>query len=217
MTSTFATVLLTLFLVVIPAKTFADVDANSIFLEARSPASNLDLILHSISSTMSEMYVKSPGKYAESRYPLVTQTGTAIWLKYINNKIVANANITKIEGFIKLTREQRKKLVSEVLLLIMMHTKANVNLVSQTGMLMGLKSHHVFLCLKINDLRYDDKNESISGVLPGKLSLGPYYLSGLAAYSDGEFVFSESYYLNLKVNGGIAVSGDPKKFVIERE
>ena len=65
--------------------------------------------------------------------------------------------------------------------------------------------------LRISNLMVDQKDQPI------RLNLPLVYDVGQAGYRNGQFVYSEDYYLKLQVIEGKAKSGDATKFVIERE
>ncbi len=205
---------LTFFLVALPY-TRADIDKESIFSQARYPASELDLQLSQIGKSLWQIYVNSPDEKTKKEHPLVTQAGIGIQLNYFgDDRISATGRVTKLDGFLKLSADERKQLVLNTLELIKSYLYTAVTLVDKnTGHISGkvIENHHIKLEVIINDLRLNDKKEDIRLILPSEIGFGQ------AGYKDGQFIFSEAYFLNLKVHDGVAVSGNPNKYVIERE
>ena len=205
----------TLFLVVSPY-TRADIDKESIFSQARYPASELDLQLSQIEKSLWQIYVNNPDEKTQKKHPLVTQAGIGVHLNYFgDDRISATGKVTKLDGFLKLSAGERKQLVLNTLELIKSYLYIAATLVDKnTGRFSGkvIENHHIKLEVIINDLRLNDKKEDIRFlILPSEIGFGQ------AGYKDGQFIFSEAYFLNLKVHNGVAVSGNPNKYVIERE
>jgi hypothetical protein len=75
-----------------------------------------------------------------------------------------------------------------------------------------LEKHHIRLGVIINDVVENDKKERIGLLLPADVGVGQ-----AGYYKDGQFLYSENYFLKLKVIEGRAKSGDGTKFLIERE
>lgn len=203
-----------LFLFVLP-NTKADVDKESIFNQARYPASELDLQLSQIEESLWQIYVNSPDEKTKKDHPLITQAGIGIRLNYYgDDRISATGWVTKLDGFLKLSVDERKQLVLNTLELIKSYLLAAVTLVDKnTGHISGkvIENHHIKLRVIIKDLRLNDKKENIRLILPSEIG------HGQAGYKDGQFIFSEAYFLNLKVFDGVAASGNPNKYVIEHE
>lgn len=73
------------------------------------------------------------------------------------------------------------------------------------------RDRHIKLTIILNDVTQNGRKEGICLWLPLDMSVGQ------AGFKDGQFVFSEPYFLKLRVQNGFAVSGNPNKFVIERK
>jgi hypothetical protein len=208
-------ILLVVFLVAAPLSTLAGVDEESIFRQARYPASELDLQLSNIQNDWWQRYVSIPDKETKRKYPLITQAGVGIQLDYFGgDRISAMGWITKLDGFLSLSASERKKLVSNTLELVKSSLFMAATLVDKkTGLMSGkmLENRHIKISIIINDVTKSDRNENIRLFLPSDIGVGQ------AGYKDGQFVFSETYFLNLKVHNGLAASGDPNKFIIEHE
>jgi len=201
--------------VTIPLRAFSVVDEESIFRQARYPVSELDLILSNLQRGWWHLYVSQPDEETKRKYPLITQAGLYISLGYFgDDRISATGWVSNLNGFLKLSARDRKQLVFNMLNLVKSHLFMSATLVDKkTGDMSGkmLESRHIKLSIVINDITKNDKNENIRLFLPSEMGVGQ------AGYKDGQFVFSEPYYLNLRNRNGVAISGDPTKFVIENE
>lgn len=93
----------------------ADLNSKSIFIEAREPASVLDLRLMKTQLQWNILFEVSSVKEIERRYPLITKAGVSIELSHYSDEINATVGVTKLDGFLVLDAEQRKRLVSDVL------------------------------------------------------------------------------------------------------
>lgn len=191
------------------------VDKESIFQDAREPASILDLKLQAIRWSWYEIFIKSPKSSTTQKYPLLVRAGVEIELSYygIDDKIGITGWINKLEGFLTLTPEQRKGLLSEVLSAVeaLLWDLSIVDKKTGRPSIFQPKQH-IRLNMIVGGVMFNEKGELIRGILPRHL-LG----TGQAGYVDGEFILSHDYYLHLRVINGIAVPGDAKKFVIEKE
>ncbi len=203
------------FLIAFPLNATADVDEKSIFEEARHPISRLDLQLSNIQNIWRQHFVNSPGEEAKRKYPLITKAGVTIELDYFGgDRISVQGWISKLDGFLELSAGERKQLVSNTLELVKGYLYGAASLVDKkTGRHMGkiLENRHIELCVTMLQVLNNDKNENIRLLLPSEIGFGQ------AGYRNGQFVFSETYFLMLQVHDGRAVSGDPNKFIIERE
>ena len=209
-------VLLAGLLLASPLPLAAGVDEESIFCGARYPASELDLQLTDIQRLWWQRYGPSADTETKKKHPLITKAGMRIELDYYgDDRISATGWIWNLDGFLELSPQQRKQLVLDTLELVKSHLfMAAVLVDKKTGRMTGriLENRHIKLAVILNDVMLNDKMENIRlSFLP--LDIG----AGQAGYKDGCFVFSEMYFLNLEVHNGIAVSGDPNKFVIEKE
>jgi hypothetical protein len=193
----------------------AEVDKESIFPAARRPASELDLTLSSMQRSWWQKYVSAPDADTRKAHPLVTQAAMGVNLQYLgDDRISATGWITNLDGFLTLSPEQRKQLISDTLDLVKSHLFLEGFLVDKKSGRRTkdkLERKHILLSVVINSVTENDKSQSIRLFLPSDLGVGQ------AGYKDGQFVFSEPYYLNLKVHNGFAVSGDPNRFIVEHE
>lgn len=201
--------------------TAAGVDKESIFSEARRPASELDARLSFAEEVLWRGFFGSSDDGMRENYPLITQGGVKIDLHYFgNDHIKATGWITKLDGFLELSAGDRKKLVLNTLGLVRAALLLKVNIVDKkTGVETGatIDNHHIQLAMIISNIFEDDTGAYIqvpagpSPWLPLDIGIGS------AGYVDGQFVFSEPFFLDLKVQEGLAESGGPDKFIIERE
>lgn len=191
----------------------ADLNSKSIFIEAREPASVLDLRLMKTQLQWNILFEVSPVKEIERRHPLITKAGVSIELNYYSDEINATGWVTKLDGFLALDAEQRKRLVSDVLktLVGLLFDVKVVDKRDRTSWTF-LQTNHIKLNVIIGGIMFNTRGEPIRGLLP----IG-YLMTGQAGYSKGQFVYSQDYYLNLRVSEGKAVAGDATKFVIEKE
>lgn len=193
----------------------AQVNKDSRIQEARYPASRLDLILYKIQSQWALRFVISPNPEMLKKHPLITRAGVSIELYYsaLDDQIFASAFISDTDGFLSLSEKKRKELVRNVLRRIWVQLLVSIFTVDQnTGTVMsGIKNRHIRLSVRLSDIMENDKKERIRLDLPADTGIGQ------AGYKDGQFVYSESYFLKLKVVKGRAKSGNATKFVIERE
>ena len=193
----------------------AGVHEDSIFMKARVSASELDLQLSNIQDGWWKSYVRSPDAETKKKHPLITKAGVGISLDYFgDDRISASAWVSNLNGFLELTSQQRKRLVLDVLELVKTNLFMAAMLVDKkTGRLAGraLENRHIKLTVINNDVLENENKENIRLFLPSNLGVGQ------AGYQDGQFVFNEPYYLNLRIRNGVAIPGDPTKFVIESE
>jgi hypothetical protein len=201
--------------VTIPLRAFSGVDEESIFRQARYPVSELDLQLSNLQRGWWQRYVSQPDEETKRKYPLITQAGLGIQLDYFgDDRISATGWVSNLNGFLKLSARDRKQLVFNTLDLVKSSLFMSATLVDKkTGRMSGkmLESRHIKLSVVINDITKNDKNENIRLFLPSDIGVGQ------AGFKDGQYVFSETYFLKLQVKNGLAVSGDPNKFIIENE
>jgi hypothetical protein len=188
----------------------AEVNKDSIFLEAHDPASELDLKLAELQTRWLLLYVISSDDKIRKRNPLITRVGATLELSYSrsDDRIIATAHMTNTDGFLSLSEKERKRLVINLLENIWSSLLTDVNEKSTP-----LKKDHIILRVKLRGLVKNDKNEDIFLLLP----FGSALAGGQAGYKDGQFVYSESYFLKLTISEGRAKSGDGTKFVIEKE
>jgi len=203
-----------LLLILYPQIVMAGIDENSIFSSARAPASELDLRLLDIQSSWQSYYIASPDDEAKKKHPLITQAGLSIRLYYSGNDIItANAYVTKIDGFLKLSPTQRKRLVSNTLNHLFSFVSTEILVDKKTGLYSKnkIQKDNLVLMVRVSGITKDDKNNEIPVFLPSDIGYGQ------AGYKDGQYVYSEDYFLKLKVKNGIAASGNANKYIIESE
>lgn len=123
--------------------------------------------------------------------------------------------ITNLQNFISLSKKQRESLVHEILIALKqffgppMYDPINPRI---KGTHIELRNHDIKLQVIISSLFKDDKGNNIREIL-----ILPYDMIGQAGYLNGEYIFSENYYLNLKVKGDLAVSSGQDKVIIKKE
>lgn len=207
--------LLGLFILVFPLKSFPDVDTESVFREARIPASMLDVQLAIIQRTWWTTYVLNPDKAIKTKFPIITGVGMGIELEYANNDfIIARGIITRLNEFLKLTEDQKKLLIKNTLRNLRGHLTTAGTIVNKTsGMENGklIENSHIKFSVIIEGLSENSKNESTGMALPHGAGIGQ------AGYANGYFVYSRPYYLKLRVINDKAVPGDKDSFEIEME
>lgn len=188
----------------------AQVNKDSIFPRAREAASELDIRLKEVQTAWLLAYVLFPTSATRKRDPLITRSGVRIDLNYVRlyDRIMAVAYITNTEGFLSQSEKERKQLVIDLLNELRIQL---LTVITDATFPRQLISRFIILKVIINDIRENDKKETIFLDLPSGLGVGQ------AGFKDGQFVYSESYFLKLKVADGRAKSGDAAKFVIERE
>ena len=74
-----------------------------------------------------------------------------------------------------------------------------------------LQKYYIVLSIRLKQPTRNEKGDTILLSLPSDIG------SGQAGYKDGQFVFSEDYYLKLKVVDEKALTGDGSKFAIEKD
>jgi hypothetical protein len=176
----------------------------------------LDLQLSNIQWVWWQRYVISPDEETKRMYPLITQAGVSISLDHFGDCISEQGWISKLDGFLGLSARERKQLVSNTLELVKLklYGVPIILVDKKTGRPSGkmLENRHIKLSMIISDVTKNDNNENI------RLFLLPFEIGvGQAGYKDGQFVFSETYFLKLQVHDGLAASGDLKKFIVEHE
>ena len=188
------------------------VNKNSIFLQARQAASELDLKLKEIQTIWLLTYVLAPNAETRKQHPLITGASVRVELSYspLYDRIRAFAFINNTDGFLSQSERERKQLVIDLLENLGTQLFPYVTVDDKkSGRPLGKR--HIVLNVIINDVKENDKKENIFLNLPAGFGVGQ------AGYKDGQFVYSESYFLKLKVADGRAKSGDGTKFMIERE
>lgn len=193
-------------------ETRADVDKDSIFLEARIPASELDLILLEFQRSWSSLFLGKDSSGSE-KYPLIKKVGVAAEFRYSKDRIQITGWLMNLDSFLALGPEDRKAVVKQVI------EAAKASLFWKTILLdkktlkeTTLTKSHLTLALMLNDLETDDKGQFIREfLLPNGIGVGQ------AGYKDGQFVYSRDYYLTLRIVQGKAVVGDGKQFIIEND
>jgi hypothetical protein len=180
----------------------AQVNKNSIFLQARQAASELDIKLKEIQTRWLLAYVLSPTTEMRKQHPLITRSGVRVELSY-----------SLLYGFLSQSEKERKQLVIDLLenLETQLFLYVTIDDKKSGRPLRSLNKRHIILNVIINDIKENDKKENIFRDLPAGFGVGQ------AGYKDGQFVYSETYFLKLQVVEGRAKSGDGTKFVIERE
>lgn len=190
----------------------AQVNKDSVFLQARQAASELDIKLKEIQTMWLLAYVLSPTPETLKQHPLITRAGVRVELRYsrLDDRISAFAFINNIDGFLSLSERERKQLVVDLLgnLWTQLFTSVTID---NKKFGRSLDKRHIILNVIITNVKETDKKESISLDLPAGFGVGQ------AGYKNGQFVYSESYFLKLNVSDGRAKSGDGTKFVIEKE
>jgi hypothetical protein len=193
----------------------AQVNKNSIFLQARQAASELDIKLKEIQTRWLLAYVLSPTTEMRKQHPLITRSGVRVELSYslLYDRISAFAFINNTDGFLSQSEKERKQLVIDLLenLETQLFLYVTIDDKKSGRPLRSLNKRHIILNVIINDIKENDKKENIFRDLPAGFGVGQ------AGYKDGQFVYSETYFLKLQVVEGRAKSGDGTKFVIERE
>ena len=177
------------------------------------PISELDLTLYKLQIEWWETFVKSRDKLRTKQYPLIAEAGVGIILAYAQDMIRADAIITNINGFLSLNKMDRKKLLNKILEQLRSRLFLNTDLLTGDSVIRrrSLYKKHIQLTLAFGDIYQNTKGKDITLILPSDMGVGQ------AAYKDGEFVYSEPYYLNLQIKDGKAIAGDASKFVIEKE
>jgi hypothetical protein len=207
--------LLGLFILSFPLKSLPDVDADSVFREARITASMLDVQLAIIQRTWWTTYVLSPDNAVKTKFPIITSVGMGMELEYLNNDIIiARGIITRLNEFQKLTEDQKKLLVKNTLKNLRGHLLTAGTIVDKdSGLENGklLENRHIKLSVTIEGVTENSDNESIRMALPYDVGIGQ------AGFADGYFVYSRPYYLDLRVINNKAVPGNKNSFDIELE
>jgi hypothetical protein len=184
-----------------PTISWSDVYKNSPVSDARTTASILDLKLLKISLIWNQIYVINPPPDIRKEYPLITkvQVGTEL-NHYGDERIRMTGWIHNLQAFLSLSPKNRKKLLKEVLSTLMKHLEGSFIYLDHNPPADSLiRKPELSISLVINDFSSDDKGNGIRNILP-------YDLFGQAAYHNREFIFSENYYLHLKVKDGVAQS-----------
>jgi len=205
---------LVLLVVLLSSAAMAGVDKHSIFLDARTAASELDLELLRIQMNWWRAFVWSPDADTRKKYPLITRVGLGIDLHYYGDDLIsATGWVMKLDGFLSLSVEERKNLVKDTFKQLSDYLLFTRIVDKDTGEIKGLllENRHIMLSIIINEVMENEKKESIRLLLPQSIG------AGQAGYKEGKYIYSEPYFLNLKVRAGHAVPGDSTKFVIEGE
>jgi len=208
----------------LPLAALADVDENSVFFKARTPLSELDFELDKIATAWNRALMAQPDAEVLKKYPLIKRSGLVIELSYRSgalseqkhDKVKATGWISNLGEFLAFSEENRKKLVQETVDLLKSQLFVALrDRIDKTTGAAALKWEEVTdydfdLAVIINDVYSTDNNKLVRLLLPSNHGIGQ------AGYNDGQFIYSEPYFLKLKVRNGRAVTGDPAKWVIER-
>jgi hypothetical protein len=193
----------------------ADVDRQSIFYDARTPASVLDLTLAELQRSWNLMFLGKTGSPKPMPYSLIATGGVAVEFRYARDRIELTGWIMNTDQFLSMQLEDRKSLVRQTVEFAHLHLLPRVGLLvdKKTGRSSdSLSRRHLKVRLLLNEILVNNRGENIrTFFLPNDLG------AGQAGYLDGQFIFSRDYYLNLRVVGGKAVAGDARQFVVEKE
>lgn len=192
----------------------ANVDPESVFSAARYPASKLDLEMHAVERIWaSEIERGSSYKFCQN-YVLICKTRAWLNLEYKgDDRLSGTIWISDTDAFLKLEPTDRKEILTEALQAIEDVSWRRIKIVNkQTGFGTDPLSRQYISLTAIISAPYENlKGESIRLRLSEELGVGQ------AGYTNGTFVFSIPYYLDLGVKNGLAVPGDSKRFSIEQE
>jgi len=194
-----------------PVASNGAIDQDSIFTGAREPASRLNVELQKVERQWQRSYIdNSPSKISNDE-KLIIKCGAFIELGYFGgNTIKATGWISNTADFLSLSRADRKKLLRDVLnqLFYFLRNAIGVDPNASPNM---MQKRHIDLSVIISSVVYDTKRQ-MTRSLPSGLG------AGHAGYKDGQFVYSNPYYLELEVTPeGKAKPGDPEQFTIEKE
>jgi hypothetical protein len=174
--------------------------------------------LYKVQIEWEKRYVLSPDAETRKKVPLITKSGMAVDLGYFgDDQINAVGLVTNLKGFLALSEEERKKLVFNTLELLKAHLffallgRVDKGTVGGLAKDQKVEDRDIKLSVIIVDVIENDKNENIRLSLPAEHGIG------LAGFNNGEFVYSEPYFLKLIVRNGRAVAGDRTRFVIEQK
>lgn len=171
-------------------------------------------------------FVVSGNTTTARAHPAILKARVLIELHYFGEDdfISATGRVSDLQGFLSLSEAERKNLVSDTVNLLKSRLQLGPRYVRGTRQLQKkqpprpfeLTDEELKLTIILRDLFLNDRNEEIHAILSSDDSaLGDY---GQASFFRGTFVYSEPYYLKLVVKeDGLAVSGDPTKFVIEKK
>ena len=206
---------ISLFCFLFPLLSYPDVDPDSIFREARKPASMLDVELAIIQRTWWTTYVLHPDEELKSKFPIITSTGIGIELSYSSNDVIhAKGIITNENAFLRLTQEQKKLLLRNTLRNIRGHLlNAGVLVDKKSGKETGriVENRQIKLYIVFDSVTKNTNNQVLNIKLPHNAGIG------MAGYSNGFFIYSKPYYMDLKLIKNMAITGDETAFVIEPE
>jgi hypothetical protein len=188
---------------------YAGIHPHSIFAQARDPASELDLELSDAQHNWN-LYLLYSGIYPKDNPSPIQRCVITLDLSYsgLEDKIAAEGCILSLNGFLSLNCEERKQLVHDFLEQVWSRTTNILVVDKQTGK--GprvLEKAHIKLSLRLIEPH----------LLAMRAELPFGYAWGQAGYSDGQFFYSEDYYLGLRIVNGKPAEGDPSKFVVEKE
>ena len=188
-------------------QSFAYVFKDSPIRDARFPASVLDIKLNNIKLIWNQNYAINPTKEFREYAPLLIKTRTYISdISYNGTIIKVSANISDLKNFLALSRNERKQLVKETLETLLSHLQGAVIYYGTRN----IQPSDIELSIDIFPSLINNRDELINMDLP-------YQLLGVAAFRFYEFIFSENYYLNLKVKNGVAQSAGEDKIIIEKD
>lgn len=189
-----------------------DVDKQSVFAEAREPASELDTKMLQAQLRWGQLF--RPEECEGNCTPsLIVKAAVFPEFSYFDDQIHVEAWIRNIDGFLSLNMNERRDLVEQTLdtaLALLDPTLVHKKTGRPTGKITDRS--RIYARFLFSDLKRNDKGESVLGLqLPNDIGFG------VAGYKDGSFVFSRDYYLALRVVEGKAVAGDPTQFVVVKD
>lgn len=190
----------------------AEVVATSPFAEARHPASELDLLLFRMQEIWSREVVREPSAEFAAKNRLVAEAGVGIELSYKGEDVITiHAWIKKVDGFLRFTTDERKQLVRDVLRLVKNALLFEIRVYASTQATTWgrLEDANLELYVLISNVLTDDTGRNI------RIASFPQIDIGQAAFRKGTFVYSRPYYLDLRVENGVAVSGGNSALVVE--
>ncbi|MHA1344209.1 MAG: hypothetical protein ACTSQG_09495, partial [Promethearchaeota archaeon] len=208
----------------------AEVDKDSIFIQARTPLSELDLILydienqwrHAIAGSLNPStdypkleHIFNNNPYFADKVKSIIRTEIDIRLKYENNRIDSTCYIGL--EILNMTEQERKKLAHDILEVLhnIIGFHYGVTVFKEESLTL-LDKKHILLRLKCPILK---NSEGEIVILKPPVKNLRTYPNETAWYIDGLFIYSVPYYLKLKIIDEYltAVAGDPNNFVIESE
>ncbi len=197
---------------VIATPSSAEILGESIFIEGRVPVSDLDIKLEK-ARHLWEHKLQNPSQYDLSHWPNLIKTKSTIGAaySYVPPKIKVGIYIGDMDVFSSLSRDDKKAIIKEAQDFINISALGLLTVAGQDGKFKRNIGKTDFIYFVEPPIISNTDGEDVRMFLPNK-----YNLLGIAAYIEGEYIYSEPYFLNVKMKGPQIIKESGSKTIIEK-